>query len=58
MKRYTYPWPASALNQEDMAALYHARETDPGRKPITLLIREAVQAAYGQKNQLQEELAA
>ena len=58
MKPYRYPWPASALNQEDMAVLYHARESDPERKPITLLIREAVQAMYGQKNQQQEELAA
>jgi hypothetical protein len=49
MKPYRYPWPASALNAEDMAALYHARESDPGRTPITLLIREAVQAIYGQQ---------
>ena len=55
---YRYPWPASALNEEDMAALYHARESDPGRKPITELIREAVQAVYGQQNHTQEELAA
>lgn len=55
---FRYPWPASALNEEDMAALYHARESDPGRKPITQLIREAVQAAYGQQNQKQEKLAA
>ena len=58
MKPYRYQWPASALNEEDMAALYQARESDPERKPITLLIREAVQAMYGQKNQQQEELAA
>ena len=58
MKPYRYQWPASALNEEDMATLYHARESDPERKPITLLIREAVQAMYGQKNQQQEELAA
>lgn len=55
---YRYRWPASALDEEDMAALYHARESDPGRKPITQLIREAVQAAYGQNNQQQEDLAA
>ncbi len=59
MDRYRYPWPASALDAEDMAALYQARESDPGRKPITLLIREAVQAKYGQKiQQHEEELAA
>lgn len=55
---YRYPWPASALSEEDMAILYHTRESDPERKPITQLIREAVQAMYGQKNQPQEELAA
>ena len=55
MKPYRYRWPASALDEEDMAALYSARESDPGRKPITQLIREAVQAAYGQNNQQQEE---
>ena len=58
MKPYRYPWPASALNQEDMAALYYARESDPGHKPITLLIREAVQAVYGRNHSQEEKLAA
>ena len=58
MKSYRYPWPASALNSEDMSALYHARESDPERKPITLLIREAVQTMYGSNHQQQEDLAA
>ena len=58
MKPYRYRWPASALDEEDMAALYNARESDPGRKPITVLIREAVQAAYGQTNNQQKEEAA
>ena len=58
MKPYRYPWPASALNPEDMAALYRARESDPERRPITQLVREAVQAMYGQQNQQQEEIAA
>jgi len=58
MKPYRYPWPASALDAEDMALLYEARETDPKRKPINQLIREAVQAMYGSSNEQQEELAA
>ncbi len=55
MKVYRYPWPASALDAEDMATLHQARESDPRRKPITKLIREAVQAVYGQKDQKHEE---
>ncbi len=58
MTHYRYPWPASALDAEDMAALYQARESDTERKPITQLIREAVQAAYGSSNQQQEDIAA
>jgi hypothetical protein len=58
MKPYRYPWPASALDAGDMAALYHARESDPGRKPITQLIREAVQTVYGTTHQQEEKLAA
>ena len=57
MKPYRYPWPASALKAEDMALLYRAREADPGHRPITQLIREAVQAMYG-SNHDEEELAA
>lgn len=58
MKPCRYPWPASALSEEDMAALYHARENDPVRTPINQLIREAVQAAYGSNYQSEEKIAA
>ncbi len=57
MKRYRYPWPASALDEEAMAALYRARESDPGRTPINQLIREAVEVMYGNNHQEEEEAA-
>ena len=47
MSGYRYPWPASALTREELAMLYHARESSPGRVPITQLIAKAVRAAYG-----------
>ena len=40
-----YPWPASQLNPNDMELLYQKRKTNG--KPITLLIKEAVQSQYG-----------
>ena len=41
-----YPWPASAVSAEHMAMLYHAREQDPNRTPISLLIARAIQRVY------------
>ena len=45
---YRYPWPASALSQDDMARLHAVRETGPDRVPITELIARAVRQAYAQ----------
>ena len=41
-----YPWPASALTAEDMAALHQAREALSSKIPITQLIAQAVRMAY------------
>ena len=48
MNIYRYPWPASALTPDDMAALHAVRESRPDRVPITRLIAEAVRMAYVQ----------
>lgn len=48
MTPYRYPWPASALTADDMAALHAVRENAPERVPITQLIAEAVRRAYAQ----------
>jgi hypothetical protein len=48
MNVYRYPWPASALTQEDMATLHAVRENGRARVPITQLIAEAVRRAYAQ----------
>ena len=45
-RKYRYPWPASAITQEEMALLYQARETGP-RMPITRLITRAIRETYG-----------
>lgn len=49
MTGYRYPWPASALTPEDMAALHAVRENGPTRTPITDLIAHAVRIVYGQR---------
>ena len=50
---YHYPWPASALTGDEMAMLYHFRESHPDRIPITRLIADAVRAAYGSSQTVQ-----
>ena len=47
MSEYTYPWPSSKLTPADMKLLHAARESSPGRPPITQLLAEAVRAQYG-----------
>lgn len=41
-----YPWPASALDADDLSALFHARESADVRVPINRLIALAVRRAY------------
>jgi len=45
---YRYPWPASAINSEDMALLHSVRESSEPRVPISVLVANAVRACYGQ----------
>ena len=40
-----YPWPASGLTEKEMKILYEQKVRSS--VPITELIREAVEAAYG-----------
>ena len=47
-----YPWPASAIGEDEMALLYRAREASVKHMPITELLRRAVVQAYGQKTGL------
>ena len=42
-----YPWPASAITREHMAALHKVRESTQPRVPITRLIAQAIEQAYG-----------
>ena len=44
---FRYPWPSSAIGQEEMALLYIARESSPDKTSITQLIATAVRAQYG-----------
>ena len=44
-----YFWPASALKEEHMAMLHHTREHSIPRIPISHLIAQAIEQAYGQK---------
>ena len=44
---YRYPWPASRVGRTEIALLYAARECSPERKPITVLIAQAIQAQFG-----------
>ena len=46
--RYRYPWPASAIDAEDMALLHGVREASRPRVPISALVAGAVRACYGQ----------
>jgi hypothetical protein len=54
--RKGYPWPASALTATEMAVLADVREESG--KPITQLLKEAVQLAYGGCSSLVEEVKA
>ncbi len=49
-----YPWPASALTHTEMAVLTDERAATG--KPITVLLREAVQLAYGGCSSIVEEV--
>lgn len=44
-----YPWPASLLDERDMEALFHVRQKT--EKPITLLIKEAINKVYIKKEE-------
>jgi len=44
-----YPWPASALGEDEMAMLFRAREASLKHMPITKLIRHAVVQSYGKE---------
>ena len=53
MREYRYPWPASRLDEATMKLLYKAREKlakEGIRKPITILIKEAVEDAYRKRS--------
>ena len=50
--RDPYPWPVSALSEDDMALLHAAREASTPRVPITKLIHKAVIASYGENRSL------
>jgi len=49
-----YPWPASALTHTEMAVLVDVR-AETG-KPISVLLKEAVQLAYGGCSSIVEEV--
>ena len=44
-----YPWPASAISEDEMALLFRARESLEAHVPITELIRRAITEVYGQR---------
>ena len=52
---YRYPWPASAITPQDMAALHSIRENAERRVPISVLVARAVRACYGQALQAQAQ---
>jgi hypothetical protein len=43
---FRYPWPASQINRDLMARLHQARERERPRRPITVLVAEAIKAKY------------
>jgi len=45
MDDYRYPWPASQLTEDEMRLLFEQRQKQ--KKPITVLLKEAVQQTYG-----------
>lgn len=42
MRAYRYPWPASRIDPALMALLHATRERQRPRRPITVLVAEAV----------------
>jgi len=42
-----WPWPASRVTPEMMRAMHRTREATLPRKPISMLVAEAVQDKYG-----------
>ena len=46
-KIMNYHWPASKLTKEEMELLYNVRQRT--KKTMTLLIKEAIQKMYGNK---------
>ena len=54
--RKGYAWPASALTATEMAVLADVRQ-ETG-KPISVLLKEAVQLAYGGCSSIVEEVKA
>lgn len=54
-RRSKYFWPASAMNSEDMALLYAARESSRPRVPISELIAIAIRKTYGHAQTAQSE---
>ncbi|MBL7135233.1 MAG: hypothetical protein ISS81_01410 [Candidatus Marinimicrobia bacterium] len=44
-----YSWPASQLDDDDMAILYKIKQQV--KKPITVLIKEAVQKQYAKRKE-------
>lgn len=49
-----YPWPASSLSDNEMAVLVDVR--DATGKSVTILLKEAVQLAYGGCSSIVEEV--
>ncbi len=47
MSDYRYPWPASAITPDDMAALHAVRESSLPRVPISRLVAHAIRETYG-----------
>ena len=45
----SYPWPASAISEDEMALLFRAREASVKHMPITELLRRAVIQTYDKK---------
>ena len=48
----SYPWPASAISEDEMALLFRAREASVKHMPITELLRRAVIQTYGKETAL------
>lgn len=51
-----YAWPASAISADDMAVLFHVRESGECRVPISQLIARAVRETYGSQTSIKPKL--